>query len=181
VNRTDHQRKAFVANLRRQMFEQQLNFKQLSDKTGVDHQLLRRWGSIGISRIDRRNYEQLVSVAAALGFANPDAMFHEAPSIRSASAADRATNPMIEEIRRERPELFDAFTTEDWEELYSIHGAGGALNREGVVHFAERINAKRDVRRKFEAVLETHHFRTLAAIIDVMYRDTDPRRAPGSE
>ncbi len=88
---------------------------------------------------------------------------------------------MIEEIRRDRPDLFDAFTADDWDELYSIHGAGGALNREGVLHFAERINAKRDVRRKFEAVLETHHFRTLAAIIEVMYRDTDPRRMSGSE
>jgi hypothetical protein len=173
---TDDRKQWFAENLRRRMLDRGIrNFKKLSELTSVDHQLLRRWGSIGISRIDKRNDDQLVKVAQVLGLSNPDVLFNEPAERARRAAIDRATNPVVEEVRLERPELFDEFSPDDWDELFSHQGTGGSLNREGVIHFAEKINAKREIRRKFEAVLETHHFRTLAAIIDVLYRDSSAR------
>lgn len=90
--------------------------------------------------------------------------------------ADAQTNPIIAIVAEERPELFKAFTSEDWREIYSLHGDGGALTRDGVVKSAKHINAKRDARHKFEVVLESEHAETLIGIVDTLYRQATARR-----
>lgn len=173
---TTERKRWFADNLRRRMLDRGIrNFKRLTELTGVDHQLLRRWGSIGITRIDKRNEVELSKVAQALSLANADVLFDEPADRLRKSIVERAGNPLVEEVRLERPDLFDEFSPDDWSELFSQQGTGGSLNREGIVHAAEKINAKRQIRFKFEAVLESHHFRTLAAVVDVLYRDASMR------
>lgn len=89
---------------------------------------------------------------------------------------DEQTNPIIAIVAEERPELFKAFTSEDWREIYSQHGDGGSLTRDGAIKAAKHINAKRDARHKFEVVLESEHAETLIGIVDTLYRQATARR-----
>lgn len=88
---------------------------------------------------------------------------------------DRATNPHIEAIARERPGLFSAWAPEDWDELYSSFGTGGALTRHGVVVAAESINRKRETIRRLHLVLETHLRVVAEELVDTLYRMVRPQ------
>lgn len=168
---TSERKRVFRDNFRRELHRSGLSIEELSHKAAIDLPTLRRWRREGVAQ---PKHEHIEGLAQVFGLADPwSLMSGGAEHVRS--PLDRATNPMIQLICEESPELFDDFTTEDWDELYSSHGTGGALSREGVTLAAQRINQKREIRRKFEAVLETHHFRTLAALIDVLYRDTTVR------
>jgi transcriptional regulator with XRE-family HTH domain len=68
---------------------------------------------------------------------------------------DRHTNPMVDEVRAMRPRLFTSWSGQDWDELYSEFGVGGALTFEGVVQAAENINRKRETLRQLSVVLDT--------------------------
>jgi hypothetical protein len=64
------------------------------------------------------------------------------------------------------------FDDEDRSELASLRGVGGGLTDEGLAAAFDKIERKREIRRQFEAVLETHYFEALAATIEAMYRAT---------
>lgn len=66
---------------------------------------------------------------------------------------DERTNPLVDVVAEERPELFAQWTAAEWAQLRSLRGVGGALTHEGVVAEAEKINENRDARRMFEALL----------------------------
>jgi hypothetical protein len=176
-SQTRSERRLFAYNLRQAMLRAGINFKRLSQRSGVEYSLLRRWGSRGISRIDRRNSVYLEKVADSLGIVSFRQLFEPdfAQTPGPSRTIDRATNPLIADVYRDRPDLFRSYSSADWEELYSLHGTGGALTYQGVLHYAQRINAKRELRRKFEAVLETHHFERLAGLVDELYADTELR------
>jgi hypothetical protein len=91
----------------------------------------------------------------------------------SVNPVDRESNPAIEQVVEKQPALFDRFTPSEWKELYSQRGTGGELTPIGVERAARKIVAKRKIRRQFEALLETHHFTTLEALIEALYRDTE--------
>lgn len=94
--------------------------------------------------------------------------------LAAAREFDRATNPEVDAVAAERPNLFRNWSPADWDELYSTFGAGGALNRPGVVAAAESINRKRETVRRLHLVLETH-LRTVAEeLIDSLYRMVRP-------
>lgn len=156
-----------------------ISIKQLAKQTGVSLQTLRYWKRVGISY---SRDERLELVARVLGIGDPQAMFEEnleQPPARQipvwpadSKNVDVQTNPAVQEVLADRPELFLGFEPADWEELYSLHGTGGALTYEGVCEAAQLVNRKRELRRKFDALLETDHFETLAHLVDVLYRDS---------
>jgi transcriptional regulator with XRE-family HTH domain len=106
------------------------------------------------------------------------------PSTRSggdeekARAFDRATNPAVEEVARERPEIFEGWSENDWAELYSEFGVGGALTPLGVLKEAESINRKRETIRQLQIVLETHLRPVAEEVIETFYRmvQVEPRK-----
>ena len=85
-------------------------------------------------------------------------------------AFDRATNPLVTRVAHERPGLFDGWTADDWDELYSQFGVGGALTEQGVHVAAARINGNRDTVYRLRIVLQTHLADVAAGLIDTLYR-----------
>ncbi|MEX0703773.1 MAG: helix-turn-helix transcriptional regulator [Planctomycetales bacterium] len=96
------------------------------------------------------------------------------PAPAPREAFDRATNPLIEEVAEDRPELFRGWSDAEWRELYSSFGAGGALTREGVIESARRIDRRRATLRKLEVVLDTHLEEVAEGLVDALYRMLDP-------
>lgn len=93
----------------------------------------------------------------------------------SESAFDRATNPEVDAVARERPQLFAHWDGADWDELYSSFGTGGALSSAGVVAAAESINRKRETVRRLHIVLETHLRVVAEELVDTLYRMVRPQ------
>jgi transcriptional regulator with XRE-family HTH domain len=83
---------------------------------------------------------------------------------------DRATNPAVAEVARERPEVFEGWTAEDWEEINSQFGVGGQLTPLGALKSAESINEKRETVRQLQVVLETHLRDVAREVIETFYR-----------
>ena len=83
---------------------------------------------------------------------------------------DRLTNPIVDEVHSEHPDLFEDWTLAEWDELFSCFGTGGALNSEGVMSAAEEINSKRATIHQLEILLETDHQEMIKAIIATFYQ-----------
>ena len=64
---------------------------------------------------------------------------------------DRQTNPAVDELVADRPELFTDWCQADFDELYSRMGTGGALTADGALASAEAINRKRELHDKLRA------------------------------
>jgi transcriptional regulator with XRE-family HTH domain len=144
-----------------------LSLAELAARSSVDEAVLRRWTRLGVAN---PSHDHLLRVAKAFGLGDPRSLFDDGESeFEAARRTDRQTNPAVDDVRADRPALFEQFTPEDWDELYSSHGTGGPLTYDGAVEAALKINRKRELRRKFEAVLETHHFDTLASLVELMY------------
>ena len=168
-------RDIFRVNLVQLMQRRGISSRELVRRTGIERHVVARWIRLGA---EKPQADHLAQIAHVLDMADPRALFdpdllHSASNVGVSGhhLFNRQTNPAVEQVAAEQPDLFRPFTNNDWNELFSMHGTGGPLTEEGVVQAAERINAKRALRRKFEALLETEHFDTLAALIDVMYRD----------
>ncbi len=98
---------------------------------------------------------------------------HAAPAAdrrRAAAEFDRATNPAVEEVARERPDVFEGWTADDWEEINSQFGVGGQLTPLGALKAAEEINEKRETIRQLQVVLETHLRDVAREVIETFYR-----------
>ncbi len=82
---------------------------------------------------------------------------------------DAAANPAVDEVARERPDLFRGWESDDWAELRSMFGTGGALNPGGVVRAADAINRRREAVRKLRIVLETHLSDVAIGLVETLY------------
>lgn len=164
----------FRQNLHGMMSRRGITARDLRRRALLATHVCARWLKHGVAR---PNHEQLISVGRLLGLEDPFRLFDprllddEFCDGDEITPAQRLANPSIEEVRTESPDLFSRFSKSDWREIYSIRGTGGSLTPEGVARAAEHINAKRELRRKFEALLETEHFSTLVRLIELMYRD----------
>jgi len=96
-----------------------------------------------------------------------------APSEES-RLTDRKTNPIIAEVVRDFPELFQGWRQEDWDEIYSCFGVGGALSEEGVKQVAMQIDKKRELLRRVSILFETGHHDKLVNFIDDLYQSVQP-------
>ena len=111
---------------------------------------------------------ELLALASGEPVAPRDCLFES-------SAFDRATNPEVDAVARERPQLFAHWDEADWDELYSSFGTGGALSSSGVVTAAESINRKRETVRRLHIVLETHLRVVAEELVDTLYRMVRPQ------
>lgn len=87
---------------------------------------------------------------------------------------DAATNPVVAEVLREQPHLVEGWNNDDFDELYSAFGTGGALTPRGVEMAAESINRRRETVQKLQVVLETHLRKEAMDMIDMFYRMVQP-------
>jgi transcriptional regulator with XRE-family HTH domain len=84
---------------------------------------------------------------------------------------DRETNPVVSEVMDEHRELFDGWSENDFDELHSRVGAGGALTAEGALAAVRHMNRKRDLHDKLDLLLETSHAEMIAGIVNVLYSE----------
>lgn len=82
---------------------------------------------------------------------------------------DRQTNPCVDLVSAQFPDLFAEFTRADWDELYSTFGTGGALTEEGVLETAQVIAGKRETLRRVSVLLETHLADPTKAMVDSLF------------
>ena len=171
-------REKLAAQIRAGCLRAGWNIGELARQAGVSRTTLYHLER-GATRQPR--YPTLQRIAAALGI-SPESLCEPSPkqpeqlrniSDRNAQGSrlfDRATNKEISEVHNEFPELFSGWADEDWDELYSTFGEGGALNSEGVVEFAQQINLKRDTLHKLQVVLETDLCPVAVNLIETLYR-----------
>jgi len=82
---------------------------------------------------------------------------------------DRQTNPYVDLMQQQFPQVFAGFTPDDWDELYSSFGTGGALTEEGVLQSATLIAGKRETLRRVSMLLETHLAEPTTAMVNSLY------------
>ena len=99
---------------------------------------------------------------------------HEAHEGSQKRQFNRETNPLVDEVAQEYPGLFRDWTDDEWDELYSSFGTGGALTTEGVVQQALRTNRKRRTIRQLHVVLETHLDEVAIGLIETLYQMLRP-------
>ena len=120
----------------------------------------------------------LSRIAAALGIAahemSPRAA---APGETNGNSApderqrqfDSLTNAAVAEALDSAPVLSGRWNQEQWDELYSTFGVGGALTPDGARLAAEAINRKDAVVRKLQVILETHLADVAETLVDSLY------------
>lgn len=172
---------ALRQNVRGLLELQGWSIRDLCERTGLGRGVVQRWVRQGADRVSTEN---LTKLARLFEIDPPGQLFNplllKQPRARGISPFEETTNPCVAEVADRQPELFVRFTAAEWKELYSHRGTGGSLTPEGVVRAAERINAKRSLRQKFDALLETHHFSTMEAVVSALYRETELRLPPVS-
>ena len=151
-------------NLRRLMVRRGLSSDALVAASGVD----RRHAGGGAGRPKRPHTRTLHRLAEALDV--PTDEFFQDPSLLAHRTFDRQTNPLVDEVIAERPDLFVGWGEADFDDLYSRFGTGGALTRTGAVAAAEQLNRARAIQAKVAIVLETHEADLLEQLVDLLYR-----------
>ena len=155
----------FAANLHRLMARFGLNVEEVVERTGLDERTVKGILS-GSSR--RPHARTLHKLATGLGV-SADELFQN-PSLLAHRRFDRTTNPFVEEVISERPELFGGWGEREFDELYSRFGTGGALTVEGTLDVVEAMNRKREIHRKVELVMETDQAELLNQVVCVLYK-----------
>lgn len=165
----------FSANLRRIMARQGLTIDQVVERTGLDERTVKSILADGGTRPRARTLHQL---SGGLGV-SADELFQN-PSTVAQRLFDRQTNPLVDDVVREHPRLFDGWTANDFDELYSRFGHGGALTAEGTLDVVSAMNRRRQVHCRVALVLETCEAEVLCRIVDVLYEKVT-LRAPVAE
>ncbi len=159
-----HQNAATVAwNLRRIMAQADLTFEDVVAATELDERTIRCLAR-GTTNPHARTLHKL---ARGLGVPIDD-LFR--PLGRHAPRQfDRATNTLVESVVAHHPKKFANWSEADFDELYSRFGTGGQLTEEGVLAAAQAMNAKRDVWRQVNVILESGEAELLSQFVSVLY------------
>lgn len=161
-------------NVRRVMAARGISARRLAARSGLDVRTIR-----GVLRGGRRpRADTLHRLAEALDVP-VDELFVD-PARLLYRRFDRATNPAVAELVEREPELFDDWTEQDFDELHSRVGVGGALTEEGARRAVEHMNRKRRLHQMLDVLLETGHARTIAGMIELLH-DEVVVVAPGEE
>lgn len=109
------------------------------------------------------------------------------PSDWATSATfDRQTNWCVQEVCERSPELFQDWSEQEWEELFSSFGIGGELNEQGVLQHVEAINQRRETLYELQILLETHLADPVRRMIHSLYESiqcpdsADPLKKQGA-
>jgi transcriptional regulator with XRE-family HTH domain len=152
------------ANLRRLMARDGLTFDDVVQASGLDERTVR-----AVARGQNHPHARTVhKLARGLG-ETVEELFRPAGRW-SLRRFDRATNSLVESVVAANASLFESWCEADFDELYSRFGIGGQMTEAGVVAAAEAMNAKRDVRRQVNIILESGQADLLAAVVGVLYR-----------
>ena len=150
-------------NLLRLMAGGGLSIHQVAGQTGLDRRTIRGL----LAGENKPRASTIHRLAGGLGV--PVEEFFVDPAQLLYRHFDRQTNPIVEEVLRDRGELFTGWTEADFDELYSRMGTGGGLTREGTVAAAEGMNQRRDLHRKLDLLLESSHAEVIGGMIDAAY------------
>jgi transcriptional regulator with XRE-family HTH domain len=151
-------------NLRRLMARAGIGLDELVSASGVDRRTI-----AALLRGKKRPHSRTLHRLAEALEVSADEFFCDR-SLLARRAFDRQTNPLVEEVVAERPELFAGWSEADFDDLYSRFGTGGALTRSGAAAAAQRINRSRAVQEKVALVLETHEADLLEQFVELLYR-----------
>jgi transcriptional regulator with XRE-family HTH domain len=157
-------------NLRRLMAHHGLTLAELVARTGVDVRTIK---DLLNGRRDRPQPRTLHRLASGLGVSADE--FFRQPAPFSSRDFDRRSNPAVEALVAERPELFVGWEERDFDEAYSQFGAGGALTSQGARQVVERIHQGRSLQAKLALLLESSHARLVRSMIEMLYDDIQVR------
>ncbi len=153
-----------ASNLRRLMARDGVSFDALVERSGVDARTI----SGLLNGRQQPQSRTLHRLAEALGV--PADEFFQDGARLAHRHLNRQTNPLVEDVIAEQPDLFGEWTEADFDDLYSRFGTGGALTREGAAAAAEQINRTREIQTKVAVLLETHEGALLAEFVELLYR-----------
>ena len=150
-------------NLRRLMARMGISRRNVAERTGLDPRTVR-----GLLRGEKRTRPETLSrLAEGLGVA-VDELFL-APAQLAYQTFDRRTNPVVDEVVADHPELFAGWSEAEFAELTSHFGEGGRLTAEGALTVARRMNHRRELIEKLILLLETSQAETIAGIVEMLY------------
>jgi transcriptional regulator with XRE-family HTH domain len=156
---------AMVAhNLRRLMARDGLTFDDVVTASGLDERTLR---SVARGR-SNPHARTLHKLAGGLGV-SIDELFRT-PGQSSPRRFDRATNSLVHDVVAAHNNIFANWSDVDFDELYSRFGTGGQLTESGVLAAAEAMNAKREVWRQVNVVLESGESELLAEFVQMLFQ-----------
>jgi len=150
-------------NLRRIMSQLGLTINEVAVRTKLDKRTIR-----GILEGTKRPHPRTIGqLAEGLGV-SVDELYID-PTRLLYRRFDQQTNPIVEKVIQDHPDLFSDWTTAEFEELYSRFGVGGALTEEGVLDAARKTNRRRDLQHKLAVLLETSQAELVENIINLFY------------
>jgi len=150
-------------NLRRIMSQLGLTINEVAERTKLDKRTIR-----GILEGSKRPHPKTIGqLAEGLGV-SVDELYID-PTRLLYRRLDKQTNPVVEKVIQEHPELFADWTTAEFEELYSRFGMGGAMTEEGVLEAARKTNRRRILQHKLAVLLETSQAELIENIINLFY------------
>jgi len=160
-----------ATNLRRLMAREGLTFDEVVEASGLDERTVRALAH-GTNNPHARTVHKL---AQGLGV-SIDELFRPVDRL-SPRRFDRATNSLVENVVAANVGLFKNWTEAEFDELYSRFGTGGQLTETGILAEAEAMNAKRDVCRQVDIILESGEAELLAEFVELLYRRATAGRA----
>jgi transcriptional regulator with XRE-family HTH domain len=163
-------------NLRRVMARQGLTIKQVVRRTGLDDRTVKAMlRDDGAARPQARTLHRL-----AEGLGVPVDELFQNPALLARRLFDRRTNPVVDEVAKANPQLFDGWTRDDFDDLYSRFGTGGQLTTEGTLAAVKVINHRRELFTKVALLLETGQAPVLTGVVDLLYEQVVLRSADQS-
>jgi len=157
-------------NLRRLMAELNFTVDDVCHCSGLD----KRTVAAILDGSKKPQPRTLNRLATALGVSVDE--FFLAPAQLLYRHFDRHTNPVVEEVVQAHPELFEGWTSADFDELHSRRATGGALTTEGALAAVEQMNRSRALHRILSVLLETSQADVIAAVLEALYEQTVARQ-----
>lgn len=150
-------------NLRRLMAQQGLSTQELGRRTGLDCRTIRAL----LAGRKRPHWTTLHRLAQGLQVAT-DELFLD-PIQLLYRRLDRKSNPAVDELITEQPELFVGWSEGDFDELFSRVTTGGALTRHGALKAVEQMNRNRRTHEQLAVLLETSYGDLVCRLIETIY------------
>lgn len=161
-------------NLRRIMARDDLTFEGVVAATELDERTLRALAR-GRNNSHARTLHKLAS-----GLGVPIDDLFRPPGRNAPRQFDRATNTLVESVVAHHQTAFADWSESDFDELYSRFGTGGQLTEDGVLAAAQAMNAKRDVWRQVNVILESGEAELLSQFVSVLYGRVTAEKIKGT-
>lgn len=155
-----------AANLRRLMAQHGLTVARVAQKCGLDERTIR-----GILNGSKPHARSIHKLATGFGVSTDELFLDTSLLVRRRS--DRQTNPAVDEVISEHPDLFDGWTEADFYELYSRVSTADALTTKEALEAVEAVqamNAKRLVHEKADLLLESGEAEVPCGIVNLLHR-----------